>query len=626
VNNFILTNYKTPIAYQIISDIYAPDGHKIQHVQYNESNLLFPEKAVDRHFYSKNYSNLFINGYIRSKKSKNHLQDFIDIITKNEWPLPNTITGSFSGITETENDIFLFNDTIGFYPLYYHIKDKHIVISSNLICLAAITRADIDWVGVVEKLLPCEYCNFGRRTVLSGCKRLLPGEFIRFDKKHAAIYRSYDNTLYKGADIYQKKADCQQYWHLLKEEHDLALENDHRVNVALSGGLDSRLTFIAIPPDKEVNCLNYGESDFYETQIARKVARLKKAGFQNTHDYDLYFPEIKRFRNYVQKFEAYGAATWHSMIENANYSNTPIIFGDMCEALPGRNIQKYSSREARRKYFIQTSILNQQFNFTPGNDASFENWQNGLIHSILDNGNIIETVCSNTGLSYNDIKNLIINDIKELTKRVYDHDLPFAELYDELWNWYTHARLPMARQILQLQDCYYPIAPIMSIQILRQTSNIHPNLRLGYRTFDQLFKNIPEFSSFKKIPTAQIPWIPYGYPNFIKLAVWGFRSMVDQRLIKRMIKHRNKNLRYRTLNSLNWVKIYQSNLALRHIDSWFDPDYLGIKNAIVKKFMDRKELKAWPLTNDDLMAVGSLNVLLHELYRHKQKYVINKKL
>ena len=93
-----------------------------------------------------------------------------------------------------------------------------------------------------------------------------------------------------------------------------------------------------------------------------------------------------------------------------------------------------------------------------------------------------------------------------------------------------------------------------------------------------------------------------------------------------MIKHRNKNLRYRTLNSLNWVKIYQSNLALRHIDSWFDPDYLGIKNAIVEKFMDRKELKAWPLTNDDLMAVGSLNVLIHELYRHKQKYVINKKL
>src|SRR5690606_27345170 len=80
-------------------------------------------------------------------------------------------------------------------------------------------------------------------------------------------------------------------------------------------------------------------------------------------------------------------------------------------------------------------------------------------------------------------------DLQDLFERIEDHQLPFEELYDELFSWYTYTRLRLAKQLLVANSRFEAYSPAMSIQMLRKTSSLHPNLRLNYRFARKLFMN-----------------------------------------------------------------------------------------------------------------------------------------
>ena len=72
-------------------------------------------------------------------------------------------------------------------------------------------------------------------------------------------------------------------------------------------------------------------------------------------------------------------------------------------------------------------------------------------------------------------------DYDELFNRIKEHKLPYDEIHDEIFEWYTHARLPMGQQVLIYGSKFNAVCPPMSLNIMRMSSSIHPKYRLDYR-------------------------------------------------------------------------------------------------------------------------------------------------
>src|SRR5690606_23330254 len=95
-------------------------------------------------------------------------------------PLPKSITGTFSTylVDRNTSEVVLCTDLIGLYPLYYLIEEGSLFISNSIILLGIVSGCELDGAGIVQRGIGPEFSNFGSRTILKNCKRLLPGEWI----------------------------------------------------------------------------------------------------------------------------------------------------------------------------------------------------------------------------------------------------------------------------------------------------------------------------------------------------------------------------------------------------------------------------------------------------------------
>lgn len=572
----------------------------------------------------------FIQGYVNDfsiDKAHSEAQNESAINKMlNNWPAENNVSGSFSiTVMHPEKDvIMLFNDVIGFYPLYMYAKNDQIVITSSLIWASSIVKTEFDSVGIAQRSIGKEYANLGSRTILKGFKRVLPGESITLDLSTLETTSFYDNTLYNtiNSTIKPIKSDYSEFWEIYKREVDYASEKKSKLSIALSGGMDSRILLGAISESKKTQCLTYGSSDSYEVKVAKKVAKKRHLEFYNYEDLQLYFPSKDKLVDYVKATEALYVISWLEILENRSKDDdTQLLFGDMCEVLPARNIKVYSGRETRISNFIKTNILNQPFKFTQSTNENFETWKERKTENELKRYSKQRLENLDLNISHEILIEGVKTNLNELFDRIKSHQLPYSELYDELYAWYTHSRIPMGKQILLCNSKYSSICPPMGLSILRAASNIHPNNRLNYRFMRGLFKYNPDLKKLNTIPTNQSPWIPQNvYAPFIFLA-WGIRSKMDQFLIRRIMKKKNPNLRYRMFKGLNWVKIYQNNTMEDKLALYFTPNHLGKKltNNMINTIIARKELKKWPLTNTDLISLSSLNIELEIIKQNHSK-------
>ena len=557
------------------------------------------------------------DGYLRDLNLHNQDKDvhtakaIEQIVTS--WPVPENITGSFSTtiIDKVSLAITICNDLIGIYPLYYLIKDKQVFVSNSIILMASISKCNLDEVGIAQRCIGPEYFNMGSRTILENCKRLLPGECIKLDSLGNIIQTRYDNSLYQDMSSSEQKHNLHQaYWEDYKKEVEYCLIGSKIVNVALSGGMDSRLLLGAISDNKNIECLTYGEKDNYETKIASRLAKIKKANFNSFSQLDLYFPPLETLKKYVLRTEAVNICSWLEILENIKLEErNPILLGDMTEAISARNIKKFSSRDFRQNNFVQYYLLGKDYHFEKSNAQKFSEWKKAKLHN-FDRWYIEERVSQlNLSLSSMQLKEGLHSDMEEVFLRIESHHLPFTELYDELFSWYTHSRHPMSKQILICNNDFYSYCPPMSNSILRSTSNIHPNLRLGNRFLNKLF-SIVELKKFNKIPTNQAPYIPQNFLDIIKFPIWGIRSKIDHILIKRLMKSKDPKKRYRLFKSINWVLIYQNSDMEKNLKSYFDKNHLGEAyfSHLLNRATQRKTLYQWPFANTELINGASLNI------------------
>ncbi|GAA4316462.1 hypothetical protein GCM10023115_25240 [Pontixanthobacter gangjinensis] len=558
------------------------------------------------------------NGYLRNY----HHEGLEDQKTSAEkhvfenWPVKKNITGSFSTLIydTLSSEIVVTSDLCNIYPIYYLKTEEYFFISNSIILMGRYSKAQLDKTGIFQRAVGPNFSNIGSRTILENCKRLLPGEWLKFSSQGEIIEKKYDNSLYSNlGSVSTKPSDLKKYWEQYKKEVNLCLQEFKQVNIALSGGIDSRIALGAIPMDRKISARTFGNSKNYESKIAEKLAKRKGAKHQTYFDPKQYFPKKSVLKDYIRETESLKLNSWLEILENIEIENKePILLGELCEALPARNIKKFNSSKFRNKNFFKYYIKNASFDFTPSNPEDFNNWQSQKIKRIISwhDDNWFKKLGFEKHKS--EIIDETIQDTHQILKRIESHNLPYIELYDELFSWFTFTRMELSRQVNICNEKFYAFSPGMSIQMLRLTSNIHPNDRLYYRFANRLMKEIPDLKMFSKVPTSQIPLIPQGSPNIIKIPIWGLRSKIDDYFVKRLMKTQDQNKRYRLFKSINWVKVYQQKNMLNNIQAYYSRNHLSksyfeIYYDVAKR---RKELINWPFANMDIISGASLNVEL----------------
>lgn len=559
-------------------------------------------------------------GYIRDlNKNINDVkgqEESSAIKLANSWPLPDNITGSFCCLLIDKNtyEIIICNDLIGPYPLYYLSTENEFFISNSIILLGTVSKCGFDDAGIIQRCMGPDFSNVGSRTILKNVKRLLPGEHISFDSSGRIIKTKYDNSLYQQiSGPSQDHSLHKDFLISYQKELSYCLNYSKNVNIALSGGIDSRITFGLIPGDKKIKCFTFGEKENYETKIAARLANKKDAVFENFSQPDLYFPNVEILKKYTLKSEAIYYCSWLEILENAvPEPKTPFLLGDLTTALTGRTIEKFSSKKFRQENFIKYYFLKRDYQFEDNNKETFEIWKKSKV-STLDRW-YTESRLSQFNLNSDraELVAALHENMQELFDRIEQHNLPYIELCDELFSWYTHNRLQVAKQILICNINYNCYSPSMSIQILRKASNIHPNLRLNFRFIKKLYKESEELRKLFSVPTSQAPLIPQNYPDLIKFPVWGLRSKIDQYLIRRLMKQKDISKRYRLFKSTSWPEIYQNPKMEENIKDYFKNNYLGEKyfRSLISQSVKRKNLDQWPFANLEVINASSLNLEL----------------
>ena len=536
-----------------------------------------------------------------------------------DWPLNPNITGSFSAtlINSEKQELILCTDQVGLYPLYYLQKEGEFYVSNSIILMGAITGCNFDEAGVVQRSLGPAYATLGSRTILQGCKRLLPGEYLRYDFKGELLQQEFDNRLFQQmTEPSQEQSGVEEYWEAYKKEVQYCLNYSDKVNIALSGGIDSRIVLGAIPADKELNCYTYGDSGNYETKIAAKLCSLKNGNFHSCSKPDLYFPDPKTFRRKVIETEGVELCSWLEITESiGEKKEEPLLLGELCEALPARNIKSFSSKEFRKKNFLKYFIRNEDYLFNKADNSEFEEWKKKMIHQFKIYFHERNLEKFDIKINREKLLEALLLNLEELFNRIEAHHLPYTELYDELFSWYTYTRMHLAKHLLVANSKFHAYSPAMSLQMLSLTSRIHPNRRLNYRFAKKLFRRNQDLKKLSKVTTAQAPLVPQNFPDLLKFAMWGIRSTADQFLIGKMMKKRDPQSRYRLFKSINWPGVYQHPRMEQHLKAYFEPNEIGqlFYEDLHKQAVDRKNLKQWPFANLNIINAASLNVELNSI-------------
>lgn len=568
-------------------------------------------------------------GYLRDlEKDVNDVQEqeesaVIEIATS--WPLPEKITGSFSCllINKKTLDVIICNDLIGPYPIYYLITENEFFISNSIILLGAVSNCDFDDAGIVQRCVGPDYVNVGSRTILKNCKRLLPGEYISLNSLGEIVTTLYDNSLYqKISNPSQDHSSHKEFLKAYQKELAYCLNYSNNVNIALSGGIDSRITLGLIPEDKKIKCFTFGEKENYETKVAARLAKKKNAIFENFSQPELYFPDVEILKKYTLQSEAVYYCSWLEILENAKPEpNTPFLLGDLTTALTGRTIEKYSSKKFRQENFLKYYFFKKDYEFEENNSYTFQIWKKTKKRALDLWYSDKRLAQFNLDSTRDELIAALYENLEELFGRIEQHSLPYIELCDELFSWYTHNRIQVSKQILICNQNYNCYCPSMSIQILRKASNIHPNRRLNFRFIKKLYKESGQLRELFKIPTSQVPLIPQNFPDLVKFPLWGLRSKIDQYLIKRLMVHKDISKRYRLFKSTSWPNIYQNPEMEKNLRDYFKNNYIGkdFFLGLLDKSIKRKKLQEWPFANLEIMNISSLNLELDMISGYRRK-------
>ncbi len=254
---------------------------------------------------------------------------------------PDKINGSFSGfiIDKIRNRVVVFSDHIGSKAVFYAKYKDCIIFSSDI----ASIYDNIETQGLSKTLdVSSAYSllgngyMFGNSTLVDEVKRMLPGNVIVIDDGFKeSPYYIIDNTPdYTLSELDAVELVDSLFKRAVKAQYDSDLRG--RVNthlVALSGGLDSRMTSLVAHELGYTSQLNYtvSKSGYLDQSIAQEIAcDYNHDWVFKSLDTGSYLLDFENIIEYTGGYELYyGTAHVQSLISMIDLSHFGIVHSGM---------------------------------------------------------------------------------------------------------------------------------------------------------------------------------------------------------------------------------------------------------------------------------------------------------
>jgi hypothetical protein len=456
-----------------------------------------------------------------------------------------------------------------------------------------------------------DFNTFNTRSIIKNVYRLIPGEIVNFDRNLSIRNKIVDKSSLFQVNNSDIDTSADYIRNTIQKDINYLLLDTKEVHLGLSGGLDSRIVMAFLPEDVNVNSHTYGSSNYYETIIAKKTAKIRGSKFTSYPIYDLFFPPLEVFKKYTKKTDSVYVSNWLSILENTQkQTDEYFILGDVYDLITAKGLKTYSTRDAKIKAFYKT-ITNSEYIFTESNDITLNNWSEKLIKNHLDK---VDKYANALHPDFNLklIKQDYESDLTNFTNYIKSINPTYVELYDEIYNWHYHGRTSMFKQVNVMNSKFMGVLGFVTTNYLRNITCIHPNHRLRFRLFDKIMKGIPN-NKYLSLPTAQIPYTPYNYPAPIKELVWAFRSKFDSYLTNRIKKSKNANLKYRLMPSTNYVKLYKNINYNKNVYDWYNKKWIN-SDFFLDILKRRISLDTQPLQNFDLIGPAHLSISLDLMF------------
>ena len=180
-----------------------------------------------------------------------------------------------------EKKVYLITDRYGFKPLFWGTVNDDLVWSSELKGFIG----HKNFTPVIDSRAVQEFFHIGylleNRTWFEDIELMPPASVLTFDLKKSKVeiqhYWSWsDIRTMKG--LIDEREIVEELGRLLKNAVSNRVNNNERIGVNLSGGLDSRAILASVPVDyKPLHTFTFGQEGCDDIKIAKKVSKIKGA-------------------------------------------------------------------------------------------------------------------------------------------------------------------------------------------------------------------------------------------------------------------------------------------------------------------------------------------------------------
>lgn len=237
-------------------------------------------------------------------------------ILKDEDADLNSLNGHFVTILINNNKIIIRNDQLGLRNLYYLETDNFIGISTRLNWLTKVVDNSEINLKSYSSFWNLMYC-LSYKTFVKGVNKLGPGGriIINENKKINATFRHWHPDLAANISGYDTI-------NMLKDLTLFPIDNNKKINLALSGGIDSRtlLSFLLSKDKSKWKTTTWGKEELPDAIIAKELAN--HYNFQHETIYKT-FPNanecVKNLYEYIS--ETYATLPAYTMKELGYYKS-----------------------------------------------------------------------------------------------------------------------------------------------------------------------------------------------------------------------------------------------------------------------------------------------------------------
>jgi len=183
------------------------------------------------------------SGEIFEDEAFNNIEKLYGVLKNKKFSLFKEFKGEYSFFIEDEDNIFIFSDEIGTIKWYYFYNQSNFIVSNNFWEIVKVIKPsinDINKSAVFEYILMNKSLN--EESFIKGIKQTKGGELLIYNKKNRTLEFLKINEIYYIPNKISEYEAIENIDRLLKLTVNkiFKFNNDSKVGITISGGLDSR--------------------------------------------------------------------------------------------------------------------------------------------------------------------------------------------------------------------------------------------------------------------------------------------------------------------------------------------------------------------------------------------------